>query len=118
MVIVMGLYTLSVTAWICIASILLLGLIILGCYTYKLYKRIPKNYTPLIGQEAIVTSWQGRDKRVEVFGAIWSAEIIDPHTTEPNIGDVVIVRGIDNLTLQVTPVYISSHSHLSHGDAT
>lgn len=98
----MSLYDLNPLAWILIIAILLISLIALAIYTYKLYQRVPKDYTPLIGQEAVVVAWDGRDRRVEVFGAIWTATT-DDHTAPLKIGDVVIVRAIHNLVLHVTP---------------
>jgi membrane protein implicated in regulation of membrane protease activity len=103
MLIFMSLYDLNPLAWILIIAILLISLIALAIYTYKLYQRVPKDDTPLIGQEAVVVVWDGRDRRVEVFGAIWKATQTDDNAPPLKIGDVVVVRAIHNLVLHVTP---------------
>lgn len=103
MLMFMSLYHLSPVAWILIIAILLLSLIGLGYYTYRLYQRVPKDYTPLIGQEAIVVAWDGRDRRVEVFGAIWKAAQSDKNAPPLKIGDVVTIHAVNNLVLYVTP---------------
>jgi membrane protein implicated in regulation of membrane protease activity len=102
MLIIMSLYDLNPLAWVLIIAILLFSLIALAIYTYKLYQRVPKDYTPLIGQEAVVVAWDGRDRRVEVFGAIWKATI-DDDMPPLKKGDIVVVRAIHNLVLYVTP---------------
>ncbi|HEY1097030.1 MAG TPA: NfeD family protein [Alphaproteobacteria bacterium] len=103
MVIILALQHLTTADWIMIVVILMAALIALGVYTWSLYGRIPKEHTPLIGQEAVVTSWDGRDRRVEVFGATWAAHMPESYTQTITPGDIVIVRAIDNLVLIVTP---------------
>jgi membrane protein implicated in regulation of membrane protease activity len=103
MIILLSLSHLSTGQWIAIVTVLLLCLIALACYTWTLYQRVPKNYTPLIGKEAVVVAWDGRDRRVEVFGAIWQAQLPSSMNVTIHPGDIVTVQDVDNLVLLVTP---------------
>ena len=90
--------------WAIIARILFVCLLALAIYTYTLYRRMPKYHTPLIGHEAMVVAWHGRDRRVEVFGAIWQAQLPDSHSAVLQTGQIVRVLAVHNLVLTVHPV--------------
>lgn len=100
----LGLDSLTSVDWALIVALLALSLIALTAYTIILYRRIPKNNTPLLGQEAVVVTWDGRDQRVEVFGAIWRARLPESLAMDINVGDIVRVQAVDNLVLIVTPL--------------
>ena len=91
--------------WALIAAVLLAALIVLAIYTFKLYQRVPKDDTPLLGQEAVVVAWDGRDRRVEVFGAIWNARLPTGFDAALTKGDIVMVCAAHDLVLTVTPVF-------------
>ncbi len=94
----------STADWALLTLVLLLSLFILAAYTISLYNRMPKHDTPLIGHEAVVVSWSGRDQRVEVFGAIWQAQLPAHHQVRLQTGDLVRVRSLHNLVLTITPI--------------
>lgn len=101
----LGLDSLTTVDWALIVALLALSLLALTVYTLVLYRRIPKDDTPLIGQDAVVVAWHGRDQRVEVFGAIWRATRADGDDPSAiKVGDIVRVRAINNLVLIVTRI--------------
>ncbi|AWK71839.1 NfeD family protein [Rhodococcus oxybenzonivorans] len=66
-------------------------------------RRIPIRSGPqsLIGTDATVRSWAGRQGQVETAGGLWKAQTQFGDDEEPTAGDAVIVEQIRGLTLTV-----------------
>lgn len=55
----------------------------------------------LVGQEALVRTWQGHTGKVFVHGEIWNATCDPDHAPQP--GATVVVTAVNDLTLTVAP---------------
>lgn len=54
-----------------------------------------------IGDEAKIVDWSGQAGRVHVQGELWAAHSLHPHNFAE--GDIVIISGIDDMSLKIHP---------------
>lgn len=95
---------LTPAGWCLVVCVLLAVLVVLACYTVSLYRRHARYDSLLVGQIATVLAWHERDRRVELFGAIWQARVPDGVSTSLQADDRVRVTHIHDLVLTVIPV--------------
>ncbi len=96
---------LSQTAFLLYALIFLLVGGALGAWLTRLIMRYPFGRNPLtgkdsyVGKKALVVGKRSGLLRVAINSQVWNAECTDIDSIE--VGDTVLVMGLDNLTLKV-----------------
>lgn len=84
-------------------GIIFLGALIVGLTAWLAMsaqkKQASTGIEGMLGSEALVKSWNGRNGHVQVQGEVWAAESFRPAEYQP--GDTVVVDRVDKLTLIV-----------------
>lgn len=91
------------------STLLLVSLVsfFFGAMFYRIMVRYPFGQKPitgkesLIGKRGVVYSMDGRRLSVRVDSLYWNAKLIGDHAVK--IGDIVLVKNVENLTLIVEP---------------
>ena len=92
---------LMITLLVCVIIYEIFEHVLLPLFWTIRYRKRKSAYGPsgMIGKICVVRQWQGTRGRVWVGGELWNAQSQTPLSPESE----AVIRGIDNLTLLVSP---------------